>query len=103
MKSKGQKNSARKGDHTVLSANGTVRPGNGTARRESGKESQRSGTSRAKTPRELRLPALEVRQGPKRTLYCFASGAARTARQSFGNSASVVGRPGRGDSSGGFG
>jgi DGQHR domain-containing protein len=72
MKSRGRKDSARKGDHAVRSANGTARQGNGTARRESGKESQRSGTSRAKSPRELRLPALEVRQGPKRTLYCFA-------------------------------
>ena len=32
----------------------------------------RKGSVQQKKPRELRLPAIEVRQGPKRTLYSFA-------------------------------
>src|SRR5690348_15492644 len=32
----------------------------------------RNGSVRRNQPRELRLPAIEVRQGPKRTLYSFA-------------------------------
>lgn len=72
MKSRGRKDSARSKDDTVRSANGAARVVNGNTRRESGKEPQRRGTSRVKSPRELRLPALEVRQGPKRTLYSFA-------------------------------
>jgi len=32
----------------------------------------RNGSVRKNKPRELRLPAIEVRQGPKRTLYSFA-------------------------------
>jgi DGQHR domain-containing protein len=65
MTSGGPKGSARKGNLAERSTNGTGRP-------ENGKVPQRSGTARKKSPRELRLPALEVRQGPKRTLYSFA-------------------------------
>jgi hypothetical protein len=32
----------------------------------------RNGSDRKKKTREFRLPAIEVRQGPKRTLYSFA-------------------------------
>lgn len=52
--------------------NGPVRTENGALRREDGSGSQRSTTAREQRPRELRLHAIEVRQGPKRTLYSFA-------------------------------
>src|SRR5438132_988211 len=65
MKSTNRNGSARK-------RNGSVPVAKATAQSEKSRESRRSGIPRTQRPFELRLPALEVKQGPMRTLYSFA-------------------------------
>src|SRR4051812_48047783 len=63
-----------KGEHrngSAKAANGTPRQAKSAPQQEEGTGSKRSIATR-KQGRELRLHAIEVRQGPKRTLYSFA-------------------------------
>jgi DGQHR domain-containing protein len=65
MKSSNRNGSARKGSDSVPAAKASTQ-----SKRD--RESTRGGAVRARKASELRLPAIEVKQGPKRTLYSFA-------------------------------
>jgi DGQHR domain-containing protein len=71
MKGQQRNGSARTKDNGARSANGTPRQGTGAPRPGDGVSAKRNAPVHAQGS-ELRLHAIEVKQGPKRTLYSFA-------------------------------